>query len=128
MTFPWQSMFANPPRGLLTLVWGHATSNVVGFDWANNTSLDLVIARIELTWPAGNDPLFNVFVDGVVIVSDELGPPSADITSFVNTVEARTFPAKSADDIEFSFGLGAASSGYDLTITFENGWSITRLH
>lgn len=128
MSFPWQVMFSNPPTDQLRLVWGHATSNIVGFDWANNTAIDLVIAKIELTWPSGNDPIFNVFVDGTVIWNGADGPPDAILTSFVNTEADRTFHAKSSEDIEFFFGTNAASSGYDLIITFENGWTIRCVH
>lgn len=124
MTFPWQTMFSNPPTDQLRLVWKSAVSTVATFDWVNNTSIDLVIARVDLVWPSGNDAIFNMFNKGVMIWSGADVSPPTTITAFAGTVAQRTWLAHEADDVEFFFGTNAEASGYDLLITFDNGWSI----
>ena len=106
----------------LDLTWNGQAGASVTFDWANNSSKDLVIAKIIIDWPPANDSLFNVFNGGNIIWNGEDTSPPTTITSFIGTVAARTWAANTNDDIAFFFGLGQPT-GYDLTVIFNNGWS-----
>jgi hypothetical protein len=125
MTFPWMVNFFNPPRDQIRLEFASAISNITTWNWWNNTEIDIVIASIYHDWPAGNDAIFNFFVDGQVIWSGEdVTPPTFIDGGWAGPVSRRTFPAKSNDNMEVFYGVAAAGSGYETIITFTNGWSI----
>lgn len=126
MAFPWMVNFFNPPRDQLRLVFTSAVSNTTRFDLTNNTAIDLVVAEIYMDWPASNDALFNHLKGGTVIWSGaDVDPPTLVNGGWLNGIPARTFYAKTTDRIEQSWGVSAQASGYEMRVTFTNGWSIT---
>jgi hypothetical protein len=70
---------------------------------------------VSLNWPAPNDELFNVKLEGTFIWSGADSPPSASILFSPSEQVDASAP------IEFHFGLDAEPSGYNLSITFDNG-------
>jgi hypothetical protein len=74
---------------------------------------------IDLSWPASNDALFNIFVDGTVVWGSVDTAPPTHITSWVGGQSVRE--VDSSVELEAGFGTNAAGSGYNLVITFDNG-------
>jgi hypothetical protein len=94
-------------------------SNVAGWEITNDSGETITIEVVDLNWPVSNDALFNIFVDGTVVWSDEDPPPSAHIVSWIGSQSTRE--VDSSADLEVIFGTNAAGSGYNLLITFDNG-------
>lgn len=107
----------------------NATSNITAYNINNRSSRVLRIERIDITWPAGNDAVFNVFWDGTVIWSDEDISSPTTMDSWINTPDKREI-AKLAGTktLEFFWGTTAASTGYTVLITFNNGQTIYTEH
>lgn len=125
MSFPWQTMYANPPRDLLRLNFVTAVSTTVRFDLLNNTAEELVIASIFLNWPQANEAIFNFLKGGVAIWSGFDGtPPTLVDGGWLNTIANRTYLPRESDRIEAFFGLSAQQSGYEMIVTFDNGWEV----
>jgi len=94
-------------------------SNIAGWEITNDSGATIRIEVIDVNWPASNDALFNVFVDGSVVWAGEDLTPPTHISSWVGGLSARE--VDSSADLEVFFGTNAAASGYNLLITFDNG-------
>jgi len=94
-------------------------SNIAGWEITNDTGETIRIEVIDLNWPASNDALFNIFVDGSVVWAGEDLTPPTHISSWVGDQSARD--VDSSAELEVFFGTNAAASGYNLLITFDNG-------
>lgn len=107
-----------------------AISNITGYYINNRSSRVLRIEKIYITWPVGNDALFNVFWKGVAIYSDEhLNSPST-LDSWVNTPDKREIGKLVGTSwaLEFFWGTNAESTGYTVEVTFDNGQTIYIAH
>ncbi len=94
-------------------------SNIAGWEITNDSGETIMIEVVDLNWPASNDALFNIFVDGSVVwAGEDLNPPT-HIDAWVGGQSARE--VNSSADLEAFFGTNAAASGYNLLITFDNG-------
>ena len=104
----------------------NATSNITAYYINNRSSRVLRIEKIHITWPAGNDAIFNVFWDGTVIWSDEDTNSPTTMDSWINTPDKRDIEklAGTSKTLEFFWGVGAASTGYTVLVTFDNGQTV----
>ena len=78
---------------------------------------------IDLNWPASNDALFNIFVDGTVVWASVDTAPPTHIDSWVGGQSERE--VTSSADLEAFFGITAAGSGYNLSVIFDNGCQVS---
>ena len=108
---------------LLDLCFLSATSNIAAWRLQNDSGVALASTRIEIDWPKSNDAIFNAFLDGKVIWSDEDLTPPTTMTTWIGNSEDRS--AESLSRVEFFFGTLAESSGYDLHLWFENGCEVS---
>ncbi len=103
---------------LLDLRFISATSNIAAWRLQNDSGAALTITRIEIDWPKSNDAIFNAFLDGKVIWSDEDLIPPTIMSAWIGDPEDRSVERLSR--VEFFFGTMAAPGGYDLHLWFEN--------
>jgi len=120
------SQTLTPPAdicAMLDLRFLSATSNIAAWRLQNDSGVALTITRIEIDWPKSNDAIFNAFLDGKVIWSDEDLTPPTIMTTWIGDPEDRSVGRLSR--VEFFFGTLAAPGGYDLYLWFENGCEIS---
>jgi serine/threonine protein kinase len=88
--------------------------------WAitNNSGGTITLESMSLSWPVSNDALFNVFLRGGMIWSGASTSSPTNISSWSGGSGAREVDASA--NLEVFFGV-AASSGYSLNLTFNNG-------
>jgi serine/threonine protein kinase len=84
----------------------------------NNSGGTIKLDTMSLAWPASNDAMFNVFLKGGMIWSGVSTSSPTNISSWSGGSGAREVGASA--NLEVFFGV-AASSGYSLTLTFNNG-------
>jgi hypothetical protein len=108
---------------LLDLRFLSATSNIAAWRLQNDSGMALTIKRIEIDWPKSNDAIFNTFLDGKVIWSDEDRIPPTIMTAWIGDPEDRSVEGRSR--VELFFGLLAEPGGYDLHLWFENGCEVS---
>jgi hypothetical protein len=107
---------------LLDLRFLSATSNIAAWKLQNDSGTTLTITRIEIDWPKSNDAIFNAFLNGKVIWSDEdLTPPTIMTTWNGHPVDRSV---ERLSRVEFFFGTMAARGGYDLYLWFDNGCEV----
>jgi len=87
---------------LLDLRFLSATSNIAAWRLQNDSGVALTITRIEIDWPKSNDAIFNAFLDGKVIWSDEDLTPPTTMTTWIGNHEDRNVDRLSR--VEFFFG------------------------
>jgi hypothetical protein len=115
-----------PPADIcaqLDLRFLSATSNIAAWRLQNDSSVALTITRIEIDWPKSNDAIFNTFLNGKVIWSDEDLTPPTIMTTWIGDPADRNVDRLSR--VEFFFGTLAESGGYDLHLWFENGCEVS---
>ena len=95
------------------------TSTIARWEITNGSGGTIRIAVIDLNWPASNDALFNIFVDGTVVWAGADSLPPTHIDSWIGGPAARD--VNSSATVEAFFGTTAAGSGYNISITFDNG-------
>ena len=84
----------------------------------NNSGGTITLESMSLSWPVSNDALFNVFLRGGMIWSGASTSSPTNISSWSGGSGAREVNASA--NLEVFFGV-AASSGYSLNLTFNNG-------
>jgi serine/threonine protein kinase len=116
------TLTSTPTQDVCTLIdigsFSH-TSTIAGWEITNDSGATITIEVIDLDWPASNDALFNIFVDGTVVWGGEELLPPTHIDSWIGGQSARDVVSSAA--LEAFFGTNAAGSGYNLSVTFENG-------
>ena len=115
-----------PPADIcaqLDLRFLSSTSNIAAWRLQNDSGVTLTITRIEIDWPKSNDAIFNTFLDGKVIWSDEDLTPPTIMTTWIGDSEDRSVDRLSR--VEFFFGTLAAPGGYDLYLWFSNGCEVS---
>jgi hypothetical protein len=108
---------------LLDLRFLSATSNIATWRLQNDSGTALTITRIEIDWQKSNNAIFNAFLDGKVIWSDEDLTPPTIMTTWIGDPADRNVDRLSR--VEFFFGTLAAPGGYDLHLWFENGCEVS---
>ncbi|MCJ7548510.1 MAG: serine/threonine protein kinase [Anaerolineae bacterium] len=96
------------------------TSNIAKWVITNNSGATITIEVIDLIWPASNDALFNIIVESIPVWNGppDMGSPT-HIETWVGSQSARE--VDSSASLEAFFGTNAASTGYNLSVTFANG-------
>jgi hypothetical protein len=84
----------------------------------NDTGGNIKVEVINLSWPASNEELKKVELDGSELWSGEDDPNSANLSSLGGN---RTIPNGSNETMVFFFDSDATSNGYTLRLTFDNG-------
>ncbi len=107
----------------VNLSFVNATSNVITWRLGNPSGQPFVLQEMELVWPIGNDAIFNVFIDGAAIWSGEDLLSPTFISSWIGVRDDRTI--RGLTRLEMLFGTTAASTGYNLTLRFENGCEVS---
>ncbi len=113
---------ATPTQDVCPLITVRSFSHVsTDARWVitNDTGATITIEVIDLIWPASNDALFYVLVKGTTVWADEDDMPPTHIDSWTGNQSARE--VISSVELVASFGYIAAGSGYNLSITFDNG-------
>lgn len=100
----------------------------VVMDVSNNSGMTITITAIEVHWPQTTPPIQRfqrVFTNGTIWVGDETTSPTV-ITNFVEGSESlRQIQENTNQNIRFRFFRNVESSGYQITINFDNGCSVT---
>ena len=85
---------------------------------------------IDLDWPKANDTLFNILVNGATVWNGEDDEPPTHIPTNIDPWVG----VPSARDVNISvtlealFGISAAGSEYNLSVTFNNGCQISAVN
>jgi hypothetical protein len=108
----------------LDLSYLNATSNIVAWRVSNTSGSPFTLNRVEIVWPESNDAIFNAFLDGEVIWSGQDLISPTIITNWFGGHDDRMVDSLSR--LEFFFGTEAATSGYALTLRFENGCEVSQ--
>jgi serine/threonine-protein kinase len=105
---------------LITIGGFSHISTIAKWVITNNSGATITIAAIDLSWPASNNALHYISVGSPVIWMGEESPPSAHIDSeWIGGQSARQVGTSAS--LEVGFGTNAAGSGYNLSVTFDNG-------
>lgn len=99
-----------------------STSNIAGWEITNDSGATITIEAIDLDWPAPNE-LFYIFVDNTMVWWSYGVSPPRHIDSWINDQSARE--VDSSATLEASFGTDAASAGFNLSVTFDNGCQVS---
>jgi hypothetical protein len=103
------------------------SSDKAKFDITNGGGSTATISRIEITWPDNpNDKLKEVKLGSSKIWDVQDNTPPTDIQSDWKSGSDRTLSAGSTKTLEFKFDQNAGSSGYTITVTFDNGCSVSK--
>ncbi len=90
----------------------------------NNSSSDLTISEIQLSWPETNEELDFIICNGVKIWDGSKSPPSATISSgWIGSANNRTAPASDDTYLRFRYEDFASWNGYTIQVNFSNGCS-----
>jgi hypothetical protein len=96
----------------------------ISWTMANNGVTTVKITGIYLDWPNGNEELQKIILGGREIWDQEDDNPPTTIHSGWQTPNRRLSPGESKSLI-MEFAEDAASSGYDLVVTLDNGCQIS---
>lgn len=92
----------------------------------NNGLATITIESIILDWPSGNDKLKKVMFEDRTIWNDHIESPPTTINSgWKGTIDKRELAPSEAKQLTFEFDEDAGSSGYSLTLDFDNGCQIS---
>jgi hypothetical protein len=84
----------------------------------NTTGDQIIIASVNIQWPGSNDALLKAESDGTEIWS---GNDPDSPTNFACSGNQCRVNHNNNRVLAFTFAVNAASSGYNLRITFSNG-------
>lgn len=103
------------------------SSDKARLDLTNGGGSTVTISRIEITWPDNpNDKLKEVKFGSSKIWDAQDSTPPTDIQSGWKSGSDRTLSAGSTKTLEFKFDQDAGNSGYSITVTFDNGCSVSK--
>jgi hypothetical protein len=100
---------------------------VVVMNVSNNSGVPITITRISIAWPQTSPPiqrLVQVSTDNVIWSGVEITSPTI-ITSFEGSESYRQIEHNSVQNVNFRFFRNVESSGYQITIEFNTGCSIS---
>lgn len=97
------------------------TSTIAEWTINNGTGGSITISSIRLDWPESNDALYTFRLNGTTIWGSN--PPDSSPPTNASSFIASTSVGDSAT-LRASFGTTAASSGYRLDLSFDNGCDV----
>lgn len=113
------------PCGLISLSNFITETKRAKWSINNNSATTLTVTKIKLTWPSENDALNKIFLGSAKIWDQTAPPPSISITSdWIGG--SRTIGSSATKQITFTFFSQSISSGYNLTVWFDNDCSINK--
>jgi hypothetical protein len=83
------------------------------------------ITEISLEWPGGNGNLIEAKLGTSSIYDIPVPPPNAILSSWTGGQGARKINDGVSKTLTFIFDSTAASSSYDISITFDNGCTVS---
>ena len=94
---------------------------------SNNSGVTIMITRIKIDWPKNHEIQKLEFVKTSATIWDEGdATPPTTITGFKEGSEGlRQIPHGASQDITFRFFRSIGITGYQITIDFDNGCSVT---
>ena len=117
------------PCGELTLSWFGRTSTRIGWTFNNSGNSEFVISSVQITWPASNDELELLSLDGDTFWTGSKSPPSTTISSgWIGGVSRRKINPFENTILRFWFNETSQSSPYSITVGFTNGCSKSASH
>lgn len=99
----------------------------VVMDVRNNSGVSIIITRIEIHWPQSypeNQVLEHVRTNGIIWLGEDDESPSI-IDSFIGSESLRQIQHNTDQHITFRFKRNVSFTGYQITIDFDNGCSVT---
>jgi len=120
-----------PPTSTLSPCGSISISNFsidqkrAGWSINNNSASTITISQINLSWPAGNDSLDKVFF-GSGKIWDQTAPPTSVIITSGWTGSSRDIGNGASSTIKFTFLSQALNPGYNISIGFSNGCTVSR--
>jgi uncharacterized repeat protein (TIGR01451 family) len=94
---------------------------------ANGSGEDRVITEVTVDWPRASGNLRAIRLDGSSLWLGNVNSSPLTISSgdFTGSVFARTLQAGATETFRLSFSKRVASSGHSITITFDDGTSVS---
>ncbi len=108
---------------LMTIGGFSRNGSTISWTITNNTGGSVRIDVLDVNWPGSNEALFNVFIDGGLVWAGGSFSPPTHIASWIGSSSAREIG--DGTPLELYFG-SAASSGYNLQLSFSNGCQLSK--
>ena len=109
-----------PVCSVITLTGFSNDDNDVWWTVTNGGATSITMNMIDLSWPASNVKLRHVKWDGSVIASPfDTAPPTSITSLAVNLIPGQS------KELRFEFDSNVQTTGYDLTVTFDGGCSVS---
>ncbi len=112
------------PCGQLSLGNFAASTKKASWTVSNNSPSTVTISRISISWPAANSDLTKIFFGQAKIWESTASPPSKTI-DFDPGSDLNLF-GSSSKIIDFFFLDQSTPTGYNLSINFTNGCSVSK--
>ena len=90
----------------------------------NNSAATITVSQINLSWPAENDSLDKIFL-GSGKIWDQTAPPTSVVITSGWTSSSRDLASGAISPIKFTFLAQPINSGYNLSVRFTNGCSVS---
>ncbi|MCJ7717742.1 MAG: hypothetical protein MUO54_14655 [Anaerolineales bacterium] len=117
------------PCSEISLSWYGYTESRIGWTLDNSGNTVVVISSVQIFWPASNNELELMSLDGDTFWTGNISPPSATISSgWAGGVSRRSITPFHAEILRLWFDDTSQSSGYSVTVEFNNGCSESASH
>lgn len=101
------------------------TGNKVDVQLQNRGDTLVTVTRVVIDWPVNNEELKEVEMGGSTIWSGTENSPPTTLTQWSGSDAARQVSASSTEVLRFTFKRSADPTGYAISVTFDNGCSVT---
>jgi hypothetical protein len=101
------------------------TGNKVDVQLQNRGDTLVTVTRVVIDWPVNNEELKEVEMGGSTIWSGTENSPPTTLTQWSGSDAARQVNASSTEVLRFTFKRSADPTGYAISVTFDNGCSVT---
>lgn len=101
------------------------TGNKVDVQLQNQGDAAVTVTRVVIDWPIANEELKEVSMGGSTIWSGTENSPPTTLTQWSGDAAARQVNASSTEVLRFTFKRSADPTGYAISVTFDNGCSVT---
>ncbi len=110
----------------ITIAFNKPKSNYIDLGVGNVSGITHMVTAITLNWPdspASTQSLNWIYMDGWTVWNEGDADPPTSITSWIGFPQYRNIPPATA--IRFSFMQNLVTTGFQVTVTFENGCSLS---
>jgi hypothetical protein len=91
----------------------------------NGGQVKVIVTGVTLDWPAENEELKEVQMDGRTIWTGTDDAPPSSISEWSGDVGLRVIGPGSSGELRFIFKRAIAAVGYAVAIQFDNGCTVT---